>query len=111
VTYEVAFPLLRWAASGIDALLTAASIRCDAVAITFAPAHRAGLTTLKSRRHWDNAQGLLIAFVALAASSRKRLVAARLERPPIVTLPHKCNTVDEWLEQYASQEAGASAGR
>jgi len=51
------------------------------------------------------------AFVALAASSRKRLVAARLERPPIVTLPHKCNTVDEWLEQYASQEAGVSAGR
>ena len=33
------------------------------------------------------------------------------ERRPIVIMPHKCTTVEEWPEQYASQRAGASAGR
>ena len=30
------------------------------------------------------------------------LLAARLERRPMVIMPHKCQTVAEWLEKYAS---------
>ena len=44
-------------------------------------------------------------------SEQLQLMAARLERRQIAIMPHKCTSVDEWLEQYASQEAGASAGR
>ena len=29
-----------------------------------------------------------------------QLMAARLERRPIVIMPHKCKTVDEWLHRY-----------
>jgi len=42
-------------------------------------------------------------------SEQLQLMAARLERRPIVIMPHKCKTVDEWLEQYAPQAAGGSA--
>jgi hypothetical protein len=31
-----------------------------------------------------------------------QLMAARLERRPIVIMPHKCASVEEWLQQYAS---------
>jgi hypothetical protein len=31
-----------------------------------------------------------------------QLMAARLERRPIVILPHKCKSVEEWVHQYAS---------
>jgi hypothetical protein len=34
-------------------------------------------------------------------NERIQLLAARLERRPIVIMPHKCKTSDEWLEQYA----------
>jgi len=44
-------------------------------------------------------------------SEQLQLMAAQLERRPIVIMPHKCKTVDEWLEQYASQAAGGSAAR
>jgi hypothetical protein len=33
---------------------------------------------------------------------RLQLMAARLERRPIVIMPHKCKTVAEWLERYGS---------
>jgi hypothetical protein len=31
---------------------------------------------------------------------RLQLLAARLERRPIVIMPHKCATVDEWIARY-----------
>jgi hypothetical protein len=31
---------------------------------------------------------------------RLQLIAAHLERRPIVILPHKCETIDEWLDRY-----------
>ena len=34
-----------------------------------------------------------------------QLMAASLERRPIVILPHQSATVDEWLARYASTEA------
>jgi hypothetical protein len=34
-------------------------------------------------------------------AERMQLVAARLERRPIVIMPHKCASVEEWLQQYA----------
>jgi len=30
-----------------------------------------------------------------------QLMAARLERRPIVIMPHKCATVDEWAARYS----------
>ena len=33
-------------------------------------------------------------------TERLQLLAARLERRPIVIMPHKCKTVEEWLERY-----------
>jgi hypothetical protein len=33
-------------------------------------------------------------------SERLQLLAARLERRPIVLMPPKAKTVDEWLERY-----------
>jgi hypothetical protein len=33
-------------------------------------------------------------------NERLQLMAAGLERRPIVIMPHKCNIVEEWLEQY-----------
>ena len=35
---------------------------------------------------------------------RLQLLAARLERRPIVIMPHKCKTVDEWLERYGGMK-------
>ena len=29
-----------------------------------------------------------------------QLLAARLERRPIAIMPHKCSTIEEWLERY-----------
>ena len=37
-------------------------------------------------------------------NERMQLLAARLERRPIVIMPHKCKTVEEWLEQYGSMK-------
>ena len=31
---------------------------------------------------------------------RLQLIAARRERRPIVILPHKCKTMEEWLARY-----------
>jgi hypothetical protein len=31
---------------------------------------------------------------------RLQLMAARLQRRPVVIMPHKCATADEWLERY-----------
>jgi hypothetical protein len=36
-------------------------------------------------------------------SERLELMAAHLERRPIVIMPHKCATVEEWLERYAKR--------
>ena len=33
-------------------------------------------------------------------TERLQLMAARLERRPIVVMPHKCNSVEEWLARY-----------
>jgi len=40
------------------------------------------------------------------SSERLQLIAARLEARPIVILPHKCATVDNWIEQYGSMNGG-----
>ena len=37
---------------------------------------------------------------------RLQLIAAHLERRPIVILPHKCKTVEEWLTRYGKAKAG-----
>jgi hypothetical protein len=34
-------------------------------------------------------------------AERLQLMAARLERRPIVIVPHKCVSVEEWVQQYA----------
>ena len=39
-------------------------------------------------------------------SEQLQLMAARLERRPIVIMPHKCTTVDEWLERYGELKIG-----
>lgn len=31
---------------------------------------------------------------------RLQLMAARLQRRPVVIMPHKCATMDEWQERY-----------
>lgn len=36
------------------------------------------------------------------SAERLHLLAARLERRPIVIMPHKCKTFDEWLERYGN---------
>ena len=33
-------------------------------------------------------------------NERLQLMAARLERRPIVIMPHKCKTVEEWAARY-----------
>lgn len=33
-------------------------------------------------------------------NERLQLMAARLERRPVVIMPQKCKTVDEWLDRY-----------
>ena len=37
-------------------------------------------------------------------NERLQLLAARLERRPIAIMPHKCSTVDEWLERYGTMK-------
>ena len=37
---------------------------------------------------------------------RLQLIAAHLERRPIVIMPHKCASGGEWLEQYGSMDDG-----
>ena len=32
---------------------------------------------------------------------RLQLLAAHLERRPIVVMPHKCKTVEEWIARYS----------
>ena len=34
------------------------------------------------------------------AQERLQLLAARLQRTPIVIMPHKCATMDEWTARY-----------
>ena len=34
-------------------------------------------------------------------SERLELIAARLERRPVVTMPHKCASMDEWVARYS----------
>ena len=34
------------------------------------------------------------------AQERLQLLAARLQRTPIVIMPHKCATMEEWTERY-----------
>jgi hypothetical protein len=36
------------------------------------------------------------------AHERLQLIAARLEQRPIVVMPHKCATVDEWISRCGS---------
>jgi hypothetical protein len=31
-----------------------------------------------------------------------QLLAARLERRPIAIMPHKCETVEEWIQRYGN---------
>jgi hypothetical protein len=38
---------------------------------------------------------------------RLQLMAARLERRPIVIMPHKCKTVDPWMERCARSLGGS----
>jgi len=35
---------------------------------------------------------------------RLQLLAPRLERRPIVIMPHKCASVEEWMARYASMK-------
>ncbi len=37
-------------------------------------------------------------------AERLQLLAARLERRPIAIMPHKCASVDEWMERYAEMK-------
>src|ERR1043165_1553107 len=37
---------------------------------------------------------------------RLQLMAARLARRPIVAMPHKCKTAEDWLAGYARSEDG-----
>lgn len=39
----------------------------------------------------------------LTAEERLRLAACRLLRQPIVIVPGKCLTIEEWVEKYAKQ--------
>jgi hypothetical protein len=45
------------------------------------------------------------------AAEQLRLLAARLERTPIVIVPHKCANMEEWVERYAipRRQIGAPA--
>jgi hypothetical protein len=36
---------------------------------------------------------------------RLQLIAAHLERRPIVIMPHKCRTVEEWNARYGQPKA------
>jgi len=35
-------------------------------------------------------------------NERMQLFAAGLERRPIVIMPHKCGSVDDWMERYGA---------
>jgi len=38
---------------------------------------------------------------------RMQLLAAHLERRPIVIMPHKCKTVEEWMARYGEAIGGS----
>jgi hypothetical protein len=39
---------------------------------------------------------------------RLQLLAAHLQRRPIVIMPHKCTTMEEWLARYRPQCGGSA---
>jgi len=39
------------------------------------------------------------------SDERLQLLASRLQGRPIALMPHKCKTVDEWLERYGELKA------
>ena len=41
----------------------------------------------------------------LTPGERLQLIAAHLERWPIVILPHKCASVEEWIARYGKANA------
>jgi hypothetical protein len=55
-------------------------------------------------RRATGADGLLPYVVRLSnpptAHERLQLIAARLERRPIVVMPHKCASMQEWIAKY-----------
>jgi hypothetical protein len=57
------------------------------------------------RRAAGNGDNSMTAYVLRLArpptfQERLQLMAARLQRRPIVIMAHKCATMDEWLERY-----------
>jgi hypothetical protein len=77
----------------------------------------------QSRKQRPEAQDIAVEIIRRAAAAdgggyvvrlskpptwheRLQLLAARLERRPIVIMPHKCKSTDEWLGRY-----GQLAGR
>jgi hypothetical protein len=58
------------------------------------------------RRAFGNDDNSMTAYVLRLArpptfQERLQLMAARLQRRPIVIMAHKCGTVDEWLGRYS----------
>jgi hypothetical protein len=50
----------------------------------------------------DNSMSAYVLRLARPPTFQERLqlMAARLQRRPIVIMAHKCGTVDEWLQRY-----------
>jgi hypothetical protein len=44
------------------------------------------------------------------ARERLQLLAVRLQRSPVVIMPHKCKTTLEWIEQYSTQATALAEG-
>jgi hypothetical protein len=59
------------------------------------------------RRAADTGEdGCMTAYVLRIArpptfQERLQLIAARLQRRPIVIMPHKCATIEEWITRYS----------
>ena len=58
------------------------------------------------RRAAGNDDNSMTAYVLRLArpptfQERLQLMAARLQRRPIVIMPHKCANMNEWLERYS----------
>ena len=58
------------------------------------------------RRASGNGDNSMTAYVLRVArpptfQERLQLMAARLQRRPVVIMAHKCGTVDEWLGRYS----------
>jgi hypothetical protein len=51
----------------------------------------------------DNSMTAYVLRLARPATFQERLqlLAARLQRKPIVIMPHKCANMNEWLERYS----------